>query len=99
MKSVSCGLTVTLTAMVQTVLWGTVKKYGALQSQIKVAREEQKRSQCFERTLLIKDFKYGSSLSVFVRKNNKAQRSQVSQFLPLDNNTTAEFDSGLEFKI
>ena len=64
-----------------------------------VATKRRKTLAMLHSTLLIKDFKYGSSLSIFVRKNNKAQRSQVSQFLPLDNNTTAEFDSGLEFKI
>ena len=87
-----------LTAMVLTALWRAAKKNGSARSRITVAREEQKRSRCFERTLLIKDFKYGSSLSVFVQKNNKAQQLQVSQFLPLDNNTTAEFDSGSKFK-
>ena len=59
---------------------------------------EQKRSRYKQSTLLIKDFKYGSSLSILVGKNKEAQRSQVSQFLPLDNNTADEFDSGSKFK-
>ena len=69
-----------LTAFVLTVLWGTVKKYGALRGRVAYRLKEQKRSRCFERTLLIKNFKYGSSLSIFVQKNKEAQRSQVSHF-------------------
>ena len=69
-----------LTAFVLTVMWGTVKKYGALRGHVAYRLKEQKRSRCFERTLLIKNFKYGSSLSIFVQKNKEAQRSQVSHF-------------------
>ena len=88
-----------LTAFVLAALWSAGKKYGAAWSRITDARKEQKRSRYEQSTLRIKDFKYGPSLSILVQRNNEAQRSQVSQFLPLDNNTTAEFDSGLEFKI
>ena len=63
-----------------------------------VRLKEQKSSRYFERTLLIKNFKYLSSLSIFVQKNNEAQRSQVSQLLTLTNNTTAEFDSGISYQ-
>ena len=35
------------------------------------------------------------SLSILVPKNIEAQWSQVSQFLPLDNNVAREFDYGL----
>ena len=82
----------------RTVLWGTVKKYGALRSRITDAREEPKRSRCFVRTLLIKDFKYGSSLSVLTEKIIRRNGRKVSQFFTLTNNTRAEFDSGSEFK-
>ena len=87
-----------LTALVPTVLWGTVKKYGALRGRVAYRLKEQKRSRYKQSTLLIKDFKYGSSLSVLVGKNKEAQRSQVGQFFTLTNNTTAEFDSGSKFK-
>ena len=87
-----------LTAMVLTALWRAAKKNGSARSRITVAREEQKRSRCFERTLLIKDFKYRSSLSIFVRKNKRRNGRKVSQFFTLTNNTTAEFDSGSKFK-
>ena len=83
--------------MVLTALWGTVKKYGALRGRVAYRLREQKRSRYEQSSLLIKDFKYGSSLSIFVQKNNEAQRSQVSQFLTLTNNTTAEFDSGISY--
>ena len=83
--------------MVLTALWGTVKKYGALRGRVAYLLKEQKRSCNEQSSLLIKDFKYGSSLSIFVQKNNEAQRSQVSQFLTLTNNTTAEFDSGISY--
>ena len=69
--------------MVLTALWGTVKKYGALRGRVAYRLKEQKRSRDKQSSLLIKDFKYGSSLSIFVQKNNEAQRSQVSQFLTL----------------
>ena len=88
-----------LTALVPTVLWGTVKKYGALRGRIAYRLKEQKRSRYEQSTLLIKDFKYGSSLSVLVGKNKEAQRSQVGQFFTLTNNTTAEFDSGPKYGI
>ena len=84
--------------MVPTALWGAVKKNGALRQRVACRLIEEKRSGLEQNTLRIKDFKYGSSLSIFVRKNNKAQRSQVGQFFTLTNNTTAEFDSGSKFK-
>ena len=64
----------------------------------RVATKEQKRSRCFVRTLLIKDFKYGSSLSIFVQKNNETQRSQSQSNFPHNNNTTAGFDSGISYR-
>ena len=80
-----CGLVISynvvpLTAIVLTALWRAAKKNGSARSQITDALKEKKRSRCFVRTLLIKNFKYGSSLSTFVQKNSEAQRSQVSQF-------------------
>ena len=53
-----------LTAIVLSSHGSDDKKYVATGRRITDAREEQKRSRCFVRTLLIKDFKYGSSLSV-----------------------------------
>ena len=85
-----------LTALVPTVLWGTVKKYGALRSRVAYQLKEQKRSRYEQSTLLIKSFKYESSLSIFIQKNKEAQQPQVGQFLPLDNNAAREFDSGLD---
>ena len=85
-----------LTAFVLSSHGSDDKKYVATGRRITDALKEEKRSRCFERTLLIKDFKYGSSLSIFVRKNNKAQRSQSQSNFPHDNNTTAGFDSGLD---
>ena len=58
--------------------------------------KEQKRSRYKQSTLLIKSFKYGSSLSIFTQKNKEAQRPQVGQFSPLDNNAAREFNSGLD---
>ena len=70
-----------LTAFVLTALWRAVKKNASTESRVAYRlKEEQKRSWCFERTLLIKNFKYGSSFSLFVWKNSEAQRSQISQF-------------------
>ena len=53
-----------LTAIVPTALWGAVKKNGALRQHVACRLIEEKRSRCFVCTLLIKAFKYGSSLSV-----------------------------------
>ena len=69
-----------LTVFVPTALWRAVKKNGSARSRIAQRRKEEKRSRCFERTLLIKDFKYGPSFSILVQKNNEAQRSNISQF-------------------
>ena len=55
------------------------KKYVATGRRITDALKEEKRSRYFVRTLLIKDFKYGSSLSILVGKNKEAQRSNISQ--------------------
>ena len=77
-------------------LWSAGKKYVAAWSRITDAHEEQKRSRYKQSTLLIKNFKYGSSLSIFIQKNKEAQRPQVGQFSPLDNNAAREFDSGLD---
>ena len=80
-------------------LWSASKRYGAAWNQITDARKEQKRSQYEQSTLIIKDFKYGPSLSIFVRKLIMRQPTVANH--PIfchDNNTTAEFDSGLEFK-
>ena len=63
-----------------TVLWGTVKKYGDIRGRVAYRLKEQKRSQYKQSTLRIKDFKYGSSLSILAGKNKEAQRSQMSQF-------------------
>ena len=68
-----------LTALVPTALWGAVKKNVALRQRVACRLIEEKRSGLKQNTLQIKDFKYGSSLSIFVRKNNKVQRSQVGQ--------------------
>ena len=44
------------------------KKNASTWRRITDAREEQKRSRCKQSTLRIKDFKYGPSLSIFIRK-------------------------------
>ena len=69
-----------LTAFVLTALWRAAKKYGSARSRITDALKEEQRSRFDQSTLRIKNFKYGSSLSIFDQKNNGAQRSQVSQF-------------------
>ena len=84
--------------MVIAPLWRGVKKNASTRGRVAYRLKEQKRSRYEQSSLLIKDFKYGSSLSIFVQKNNEAQRSQVSQFLTLTNNTTAEFDSGISYQ-
>ena len=82
-----------------TALWGAVKKNGALRQRVACRLKERKRSRCFVRTLLIKDFKYGPSLSllteIIIRRNGR----KVSQFFTLTNNTTAEFDSGPKYRL
>ena len=85
------------TALVLSSHRSDATKYVASGRRITDALKEEKRSRCFVRTLRIKDFKYGSSLSIFVRKNNNAQRSQSELFFTLTNNTTAEFDSGISY--
>ena len=69
-----------LTAFVLTVLWRAVKKNASTESRVAYRLKEQKRSWCFEHTLLIKNFKYGSSFSLFICKYSETQRSQISQF-------------------
>ena len=56
----------------------------------------QKRSQCFVPTLLIKDFKYGPSLSIFVLKKEWGATVKHQSNLTLTNTTTDEFGSGLD---
>ena len=63
-----------------TALWRAAKKNSSASIQITDALKEQKHLQSKQNTLLIKGFKYGSSLSIIVQKNNEAQRSQISQF-------------------
>ena len=87
-----------LTAFVPTPLWRGGKKNASTWRRVQQRLKEEKRSRCFERTLLIKDFRYMSSLSIFVRKNKRRNGRKVSQFFTLTNNTTAEFDSGSKFK-
>ena len=57
-----------LTAFVPSSHGSDDKKYVATGRRITDALKEEKRSRCFVRTLLIKDFKYGSLLSIFVLK-------------------------------
>ena len=87
-----------LTALVLSSHGSDDKKYVATGRRITDALKEEKRSGYEQSTLRIKDFKYGSSLSIFVRKNNEAQRSQSEPFFTVTNNTRAEFNSGSEFK-
>ena len=75
-------------------LWSVGKKYGAAWSQIMDALGDQKRSRYEQSNLIIKDFKYGPSLSIFVRKLIMRQPLQISQFFTLTNNAAREFDSG-----
>ena len=74
------------------------KKYVATGRRITDAREEQKRSRCFVRTLLIKDFKYGSSLSLLTEKIIRRRTVKQPLIFHRDNNTTAEFDSGISYQ-
>ena len=69
-----------LTAIVPSSHGSDDKKYVATGRRITDAREEQKRSRCFVRTLLIKDFKYGSSLSLLTEKIMTINGRKVSQF-------------------
>ena len=87
-----------LTALVPSSHGSDDKKYVGTARRVACRLIEEKRSRYEQSTLLIKDFKYGSSLSVLVGKNKEAQRSQVGQFFTLTNNTTAEFDSRSKFK-
>ena len=57
-----------LTAFVLTALWRAVEKNGSTRRRVAYQLKERKRSRCFVRTLLIKDFKYGSSLSLLTVK-------------------------------
>ena len=57
-----------LTALVPSSHRRDEKKYVATGRRITDTLKEQKRSRCKQSTLLIKDFKYGSSLSIFVLK-------------------------------
>ena len=69
-----------LTVFLQTALLRATKKNGSARSRITVAPKEWKHSRCFVRTLLMKDFKYGPSLSIFVpTKKNEKQRSNINQ--------------------
>ena len=69
-----------LTAFVPAALWSAGKKYGAAWSRMTNAREEQKRSRYKQSTLIVKDLKYGPSLSIFVQKLIMHQPLQISQF-------------------
>ena len=75
-----CSIYVCLTALVRAPLWRGGKKNASTGRRVAYRLKKQKRSRCFESTIRIKDFKYGSLLNIFVQKNNEAQRSQVSQF-------------------
>ena len=66
--------------MVLTALWRAAKKNGSTGSRITDAREERKRLRYEQRTLLIEDFKYGTSLSILVRKNNGRNGRKVREF-------------------
>ena len=74
------------------------KKYVATGRRITDAREEQKRSRYEQNSLLIKDFKYGPSLSILTEKIIRRLTVKLPLIFHRDNNATAEFDSGLEFK-
>ena len=87
-----------LTALVPSSHRRDEKKYVATGRRITDTLKEQKRLRCFERTLLIKDFKYGSSLSVLTEKIIRRNGRKVSQFFTLTNNTRAEFDSGISYQ-
>ena len=88
---------VRLTALVPSSHTRDEKKYVVTPRRVAYQLKEEKRSRSKQNTLRIEDFKYGSSLSIFVVKNNKAQWSQSELFFTLTNNTTAEFDSGISY--
>ena len=69
-----------LTAFVRTALWRAVKNNGSTRRRVAYWLKEQKRSRYEQSTLLIKDFKYGPSLSILVRKFIIRQLLQISQF-------------------
>ena len=82
-----------------TPLWRGGKKNASTGGARRERLKERKRSRCFVGTLLIKDFKYGSSLSVLTEKIIRRNGRKVSQFFTLTNNTTAEFDSGPKYRL
>ena len=82
---------VQLTALVPVPLWRGGKKKASAGRRVAQRLKEEKRLRYKQSTLRIKDFKYGSSLSIFVRKI-------VSQFSHQTSNMTAEFDSGLDHR-
>ena len=81
-----------------TALWSTVKKYGATPRRVAYQLKEQKSSRCFVCTLLIKDFKYGSSLSLLTETIIRRQTVKRPLIFHRDNNTAAEFDSGISYQ-
>ena len=83
-----------LTATVLTALWRAAKKNGSAWRRIAYQLKEQKRSRYKQSTLLIKNFKYGSSLSIFVKKKIKGPTVASKPIFTLTNYATAEFDSG-----
>ena len=62
------------------------------------SQEEQKRSQYKQSSLLIKDFKYGPSLSILTEKIIRRRTVKRPLIFHHDNNTTAEFDSGISYQ-
>ena len=74
------------------------KKYVVTPRRVQYRLKEQKCSRCFVRTLIIKDFKYGSSLSLLTEKIMTRNGRKVSLFFMLTNNTTAEFDFGISYQ-
>ena len=74
--------------------WRAAKKNGSARSQTTDALKEQKRSRSRQNILLIKGFKYGTSLSLFVRKKIMRRNGQISVNFTLVNNVAREFDSG-----
>ena len=78
--------------------WSDKKLYVATGRQITDARREQKRSRYKQSSLLIKDFKYGPSLSILPEKNISRQTVKRTLIFHHDNITTAEFNSGISYQ-
>ena len=71
---------ISITALVPSSHGSDNKRYVVTPRRVAYRLKEQKRSQFKQSTQLIKDFKYGPSLSIFNEKKNEVKRSNNGQF-------------------